>query len=69
LGAVRLDDVVPFDAAAFAADPWAGGPWCWTLAGARPFARPLACKGRLGLWSPTPAAALRRALREVGLAK
>jgi len=33
-----------------AEDPLASGPWCWILRGARRWARPVPCKGRLGLW-------------------
>lgn len=33
-----------------AGDPFAGGPWCWILADARPVG-PIPCKGKLGLWA------------------
>jgi hypothetical protein len=62
LGAVRLDDMVPF-----AGDGWAAGPFCWRLEGARPFAEPVPCRGCLVLWPPPSPAALRRQLRAVGL--
>jgi hypothetical protein len=67
VGAVVLADVARFDAADFAGDEWAQGPWCWALADPRPFAEPVACKGRLGLWAPPASAALRRQLRAAGL--
>lgn len=53
LGIVDLDDVVdpedyPPD------DPWASGPYCWSLADPRRLEAPIACKGALGLWKPPP---------------
>lgn len=30
------------------------GPWCFVLEWIRPFARPIAAKGRMGLWEWTP---------------
>ena len=51
IGIVDLVDCVPFDAVRD--EPFAEGPWCWVTANPQ-IIRPIACKGALGLWSPSP---------------
>jgi hypothetical protein len=60
LGVVDLVDVVEDHRSR-----WFFGPYGFVLKNARAFAKPLPCKGRLGLWSPTPqqVAAVRRRLQ------
>jgi hypothetical protein len=43
---------------------WAEGPHCFVLANPRRFARPIACAGKLSLWSLSPD--LQRAVAEAG---
>lgn len=45
-----LADCLDGDDPALAGNPWAEGPVCWVLREVRPLARPVPCKGRLGLW-------------------
>jgi hypothetical protein len=49
LGTVQLVDCLPYWQCR--AKPWARGPWCWLLAGARLFERPVPCRGQQGLWT------------------
>jgi len=44
---------------------WADGPWCWRLANPRPLAKPVPCKGRLGLWTPD-AETMRAVMEQIG---
>ncbi len=37
-----------------AALPWACGPWCWQIDDVVRFARPIPCRGALGLWTVPP---------------
>jgi len=50
VGVVEVVDCLPV---AELADPWASGPWCWVLANARAFARPIPYRGRQNLF-PVP---------------
>ena len=43
---------------------WAEGPYCWVLANPRRFAKPIACNGKLSLWSLPPE--LRQAVAAAG---
>jgi hypothetical protein len=47
VGVVEVEDCVPV--AEVEGDPFAVGPWCWLLAGARRI-RPVAFKGQVGLF-------------------
>lgn len=38
-------------------NPWAFGPYCWVLANARLFKKPIPCKGKLKLYTPDEALA------------
>jgi hypothetical protein len=57
-GCVRVEEV--------AGDPWAEGPWCWTLSEPRALAEPIPVAGALGLWCP-PQAVLWEAKRQLGI--
>jgi hypothetical protein len=35
-----------------AISPFANGPYCWRLAGAQQWAKPVPCTGQVGLWRP-----------------
>jgi hypothetical protein len=48
-GYVRLD-VVPLDRK-LESNPWALGPFCWRMASARAFAKPVPVKGKLNLFA------------------
>jgi tetratricopeptide (TPR) repeat protein len=48
IGAVDLADVVPM-VQAHESDIWACGPYCWKFCNPRLFAKPIACKGQVGL--------------------
>lgn len=50
LGIVDLVDVVEVSRSR-----WFDGPFGWVLEDPRPFARPIPCKGRLNIWSLSPA--------------
>lgn len=50
LGSVTVYDCV--SVGSVRSNPWARGPFCWILREPVAFARPVQCKGRLGLWEP-----------------
>lgn len=56
IGVVDVIDCVPY--AEVADDPFAVGPWCWLVANAQPFARPVPWKGQQNLFR-VPAKAIR----------
>lgn len=60
VGVVDLVDVVEHSSSR-----WFGGPFGFVLVNPRAFARPLPCKGRLNLWSLSPAQ-VRTLLRRMG---
>lgn len=41
-------------AASLPPNPWICGPYAWVLDDVRPLERPVAARGRLGLWTPDP---------------
>ena len=58
-----------FDEGSGRCSPWAaGGQWHWQLSAIRPLAKPVPCRGALGLWKlPDDVAALVRAQLEVSI--
>lgn len=48
IGRVEIVDCVPVED--LAGDPWAFGPWCWSLANPQPLT-PIAYKGQLSLFN------------------
>jgi hypothetical protein len=59
LGVVEIMDVVSSHRS-----KWFEGPWGFVLANPRPLARPIPCKGKLGLWK-LPRSLLRKVEQEL----
>lgn len=51
VGVARVEQALRVEDMAEARDPWAFGPWCWTLADVRAVPDPIACRGAQGLWT------------------
>lgn len=49
-----VDLIACVQLAEVAGQPFAEGPWCWVTRNPRPLTTPIACRGNLGLWRPTP---------------
>ena len=66
VGVVRLTACVRYGPT-LDADPWACGPWCWLLADARPFKKPIPFRGERGLFNIAVTEGLRSALAAAGM--
>lgn len=68
VGVASEDDRILQARASRLLGPWATGPWCAVVDAVVPLPAPMACGGKLGLWSPPPAVlgALVRARRDAG---
>lgn len=53
IGTIRFAAAIPAAGpAAQDLSPWACGSWCWPIVEARPFPRPIPCRGQRSFWEP-----------------